>query len=156
MQWATKTFSSVEQTNKNDIVELNEAKAPADSQFWYMMVHTALIDHISHLISLTVGVCQLCLGSHCLTSCLGVSRALWLTDWWQMIILPATLCSLAEITLSAWLLHTCRRNGGRRGLEMDSRCHSPLEHASIYLKRWALFEFTCLISHTGPCLVQSY
>lgn len=31
-------------------------------QLWYMMVRTALIDHISHLISLTVGVCQICLG----------------------------------------------------------------------------------------------
>lgn len=78
--------------------------------------------------------------------------ALWMTDCLQMIVLLAILCSLAEITHSDWMMHTYRSNAGREmagdefPLSFSARACQPLFEE--------MFEFTSLISHTGPCLVH--
>lgn len=77
-----------------------------------------------------------------------------LLDWLVTNDHPPSFCSQAEMAHSSWLLLLYRPNGGGRWLEMDSLCHSPLEHARLYLKRWAMFQSMSLISHIGLCLVQ--
>lgn len=114
--------------------------------------HILLIDHRSQLISLTVGVRQIYLMSGHLTSCLSLVWSV-LTDWLQMIIPLAALCSLAEIAHSEGLLHPHRSQGGGDDWRWIP---SVILHSSVpdYLKRWAMFESMSLISHIGLCLAQ--